>query len=302
MKAGEFAVRRIQHLNRLIRCDPARRGLTGVGGAGESWLPDDLAPAALDLASRASHVAIVTGFHVPDADPPAAETDGPPGATLLADILQQLGIRASIVTDEPCGSAVISAAQAVGLSADQIIVVTDDSEDGLVGVLEELDAESLTQLVAIERVGPAHSLESLRRQPHADTDVLRRFEKLVGEEHRNRCHNARGECIDHVTLKLHRLFEIASDHLPACRTIGVGDGGNEIGMGSISWNLLVDHIASVAAPTIPSRVPTDWTIVAGTSNWGAWGLAAAVAIIRNRVELLSRWTAERHEHQLLVPC
>jgi hypothetical protein len=54
-------------------------------------------------------------------------------------------------------------------------------------------------------------------------------------------------------------------------TVGVGDGGNEIGMGGVRARLaregpLMARIASV--------VRVDHLVVAGVSNWGAYGVVA----------------------------
>ena len=56
--------------------------------------------AAHDLAQRASCVAIVTGFCIVDAQPPAAETDGPPGALFLAKSLTTLGVEVVLISDK----------------------------------------------------------------------------------------------------------------------------------------------------------------------------------------------------------
>jgi hypothetical protein len=56
-------------------------------------------------------------------------------------------------------------------------------------------------------------------------------------------------------------------------TVGVGDGGNEIGMGNVRARLarLGPLMARIAAV-----VGTDHLVVAGVSNWGAYGIAAAL--------------------------
>src|SRR5262249_41512170 len=61
-------------------------------------------------------------------------------------------------------------------------------------------------------------------------------------------------------------------------TIGIGDGGNEIGMGKIAWDTIHRNIPN--GGLIACRVPTDFLIVAGVSNWGAYALAAGVALLR----------------------
>jgi hypothetical protein len=69
---------------------------------------------------------------------------------------------------------------------------------------------------------------------------------------------------------------------PRAVTIGVGDGGNEIGMGDAGARLarlgpLMARIASV--------VRTDHLVVSGVSNWGAYGIAAALERLTGRALL-----------------
>ncbi len=61
-------------------------------------------------------------------------------------------------------------------------------------------------------------------------------------------------------------------------TIGIGDGGNEIGMGKIPHETIVKNIPN--GDLIHCRVPADHLIVAGVSNWGAYALAAGVFVLR----------------------
>ncbi len=61
-------------------------------------------------------------------------------------------------------------------------------------------------------------------------------------------------------------------------TIGIGDGGNEVGMGKIPHETVVRNIPN--GDLIHCRVPTDHLIVAGVSNWGAYALAAGLFVLR----------------------
>ncbi len=144
----------IKQIERLIRRDPARRGLIGT----ESMF----APLCVGhLAEFGARVAIVTGFFVPHAQPPAAETDGPLGAVLLATALTQAGMETVILTDEYCFGALLAASDAAGYPTKRVLAYSDDSlntfyNDGF--------GTRTTHLIAIERVGPSHSLDSLKRQ------------------------------------------------------------------------------------------------------------------------------------------
>jgi D-glutamate cyclase-like protein len=91
----------VDDIERLIQTDvgrhvtalfeAARGGLWGAGTALGSAL--------------SARVGLITGFYVPLGSPPAAETDGPVGAALLAKGLVDVGIPCRLATDEPCRSA-----------------------------------------------------------------------------------------------------------------------------------------------------------------------------------------------------
>ncbi len=68
-------------------------------------------------------------------------------------------------------------------------------------------------------------------------------------------------------------------------TIGIGDGGNEIGMGKIR-DLVVKHVPY--GEKIASVVETDELILSAVSNWGAYGLIAEVSTEVGR-NLLEDW-------------
>ena len=80
----------VSKIDRRIRDDVGNRGLAGDAEA-EPLCPGHLHGAACELSGRPGRAVICTGFYVPHGDPPAAETDGPPGAAYLAMVLQNLG-------------------------------------------------------------------------------------------------------------------------------------------------------------------------------------------------------------------
>ena len=90
-----------------------------------------------------------------------------------------------------------------------------------------------------------------------------------------RCRTMRGRDISEHHEAWNRL---APETEPGVVTIGIGDGGNEIGMGKIPHDTVVKNIPD--GDLIHCRVPTDHLIVAGVSNWGAYALAAGVYVLR----------------------
>lgn len=288
----------IAQFDALIRRDPARRGLISSEAEHGPLCAGHLAQAAVELATNGRTVGIVTGFFVPGGEVPAAETDGPIGALVLGAALRAIGIDAFILTDAFCTSAIAAAAEAIGFPDDGLVSVPDDVEGWLPEFYSDGLGRSLSHLVSIERVGPSHSPESLERQVGHQLEDSERFRTSVPIDAHDRCHNMRGEVIDDTTHGLHRLFEELLRYQPRAKTVGIGDGANEIGMGAVLWRELVQRLDSEQAPRIPCRVATDWNIVAGTSNWGAYALAAAVAVLRGEVDHLRPW-GESHQQKML---
>lgn len=261
-------------LQQTVRRDPARRGLASfVDRGGNVLLPDHLRLAARDFAEHGRRALIVTGFCVTTDDGTTAETDGPPGAIYLAAMLQAAGIEARVTSDS-YGTPLLRAGLAAGGLAPDTLV--------------EPDAANYSHLVAVERVGPSHTTASITAQYVASDPHRDEFERLVPLAERGFCRNMRGVSIDAYTAPLHRLFEQT-----AATTVGIVDGGNEIGCGSIPWHVLKEAVAQGPGATIACRIATTFTIASGVSNWGAYGLGAAVAVLRGCSQAVESWTAER---------
>ena len=166
-------------------------------------------------------------------------------------------------------------------------------------------AAEYSHLVFIERVGPSHTSASIARSQEDSqrAEVMNAFQRLVPAGDRDVCHNMRGESIDPYTAPLQELIGPGGNLRPESarpRTIGIVDGGNEIGCGDIDWALLRGVVAGDASARIACRVATDFTIPCGVSNWGAYALAAAVVSLRasqrpDAPRALAEWTASKHQ-------
>jgi hypothetical protein len=108
----------------------------------------------------------------------------------------------------------------------------------------------------------------------------------------------RGLDISAYQSPVHKLFEYTLYDEPSITTIGIGDGGNEIGMGKIPWHVIRRNIPN--GGLIACRVPTDHLIVAGVSNWGAYGLAAGVSVLRGAKLPHELFDAERERELLRI--
>ena len=81
-------------------------------------------------------------------------------------------------------------------------------------------------------------------------------------------------------------------------TIGIGDGGNEIGMGSLPKEIIESGIPN--GKVIAATTPVDSLIVAGVSNWGGYGLLAAMACTKPALrEVLLRYFNRDMDHRFL---
>jgi hypothetical protein len=159
------------------------------------------------------------------------ETDGPIGAIALYRVLERLGHEPIFGCAPPISKV---------LAADfRTLEVPILSWEATVPVVESALADIRPALiVSIERPGVAND---------------------------GRYYNMHGKDISDFLAKFDLFFDLCD-----CPTIGVGDGGNEIGMGNI-----ITELAQL--PIIPSVTPCDELVIATVSNWGVYGIIAAMS-------------------------
>jgi hypothetical protein len=61
-------------------------------------------------------------------------------------------------------------------------------------------------------------------------------------------------------------------------SVGIGDGGNEIGLG----NLYSEVEGSRELVGFPAKTKTTKLIISSVSNWGGYGLVAAISILKDK--------------------
>lgn len=196
------------------------------------------------------HVGIVTGFYFEHADPPSPETDGLGGTGHIAAALASFGASVTVITDAPCAKAVWSVVDRIPENVD--LEVTAVSEASVRRLRDRLQhgQNPMTHLVSIERPAPGSD---------------------------GRPHRQHGWDMSRVTAPMHLLFDEEGWDRPWV-TIAIGDGGNEIGMGSLPRHIIDEDIPN--GPLIAATTPADHLIVAGVSNWGGYGLVATMAALR----------------------
>jgi hypothetical protein len=240
----------------IARIETLARRDPGARGLASHADTHDLYAAAAELL-HGERVVIVTGFCIRAAL--IGETDGPPGALAIADALRQLGKDVVLVTDAHSGGLLDAGAALYG--APFPTVVLDVHQETADRQIDELLASfKPTQVVAIERPGSAV------------------------DGHR---YSMRGEALDDLVPATDRLLAAR----PGCRSIAVGDGGNELGMGGLRETLKA-RIAH--GDLIFCATPADYVIAAGISNWGGSALAAALSLQSGRALLRAP------EHELAV--
>src|SRR6185436_12341365 len=203
----------------------------------------ELASAARAL-THATSIGFITGFFVPRDGVAAPETDGPVGTALLAAALGACGVPVRIAVDSPCAEAVRTALHETGID-----VAVDE-----VGVEDRPGIERVA--VAWKEVGVSHAVAIERCGLSLD----------------GRPRNMRGVDVSPWTAPLDDLFTAGG-----WVRVGVGDGGNEIGMGKLPRALIARTVPN--GERIACVTSCDHLVVAGVSNWGAYGLMAALAVL-----------------------
>lgn len=94
--------------------------------------------------------------------------------------------------------------------------------------------------------------------------------------------NMLGADISEHTAPVDRLFTAATE--AGIYTVGIGDGGNEIGMGNLR------DVISCKLNILPCVVETTDLIISDVSNWGAYALCAELGILNGK-KLLPEYKA-----------
>lgn len=218
-----------------------RRGVSALRNHLPARFCQEAAGFAIEKVRQSARpVIITTGFYIASAR--AAETDGPPGALTIGRALHSLGIDVVYVTDKytvPLLSGDIA-------GEDEVIdfPITDhaSSQRFAKHILDEIQP---SLLVSVERCG---------------LNANRMYLNMSGED------------ITEYTAKIDYIFSDQKDSL------GIGDGGNEIGMGN-----LAQHIPGIETlPRSPALTRVSRLIIASVSNWGAYGLVAALSRLAGR--------------------
>lgn len=219
--------------------------------------------AAKILNGPAANIGIVTGAQVPE-KMPLGENDGPLGSIVLAAALANIGHAVTFYTDEAAAGPISELITWMKIDADLQCLQPDDVETQM-NVAGALDIA-----VAVERLGgnPNGILYGATGVSRSDF----------------RCN------MDPLFKKMSELGK---------PTIGIADGGNEIGCGKIH-EIISDTLSDLnyrdrtpCGGGVFSIVSTDVLVIATTSNLGCAGTVAALALLSADVELCHTEKGER---------
>lgn len=203
-------------------------------------------------------ILILTGFTVPQCL--AGESDGPLGSIALAKALEDLGKEVLIVTDQ-YSKEILEGLKKVKEISGKIYSVPINVDK--IELQEILNSFEPTHMIAIERPGKGMD---------------------------GKYHSMRGEDITAFVGDLDPLMEMGKDQ--KITTLAIGDGGNEMGMGKVrEAGIPYVHLGEKIFATSSA----DYLILAGVSNWGAYGLVAGLSILSD-MDLLQE---EKEEVRLL---
>ena len=223
-----------------------KRGISAL----TAHLPKDFCMRATEhILNHRGTALITTGFYIPGSDAP--ETDGPPGALALGSALHRIGYTVLYVVAMPLYTIMRDWIQQVKepativdycFSSEVCFPATRNNKQLAQNLLNIYNPDIL---ISIERCSP---------------NDLGAYPNMHGIDTANH------------TASIDQLFTFNKP------SVGIGDGGNEIGMGNLAETIRrIPHL-----PNHPAIVSTDELIIGSTSNWGTYGLIAALSIRNNR--------------------
>ncbi len=238
--------------------------------------------------SPGSNVIITTGFVLHPMQLRIGETDGPPGAVVLARaLLEAFGAVPIILSEESQRHPTEVEMIAVGLTPVSLQNVGVARDGGWTHTSVFLDFP-LDEGEAMKRSSELIS----ELEPSAIIAV-----EKPGKNKKGVHHSSKGFDISAENVKVDFLIEEAKNQ--NILTVGIGDGGNEIGFGLIedAARKYVPYGAKCQCPCgagIITSTATDNLVTAGVSNWGAYGIVACLAALLEKTEILHTGPRERN--------
>jgi hypothetical protein len=208
------------------------------------------------------------------------ETDGPSGVAVLTRIFSNLGVRTVVLSENRFLPGIQAAIQAGGspLLSEE---AWQERNNGTLLLAFPEGAAAAPQFV-----------EQLINRIHGISAAF--FIEKPGPNAIGIFHNSSGKPKDsdwvaHAHVLNNELRKLG------ILTVGVGDGGNEIGFGRIRDHLLESHPygRDCGCPChggLLDSTVVDFQLPASVSNWGGYAIAGAIAIELSRFNLMPTWS------------
>lgn len=243
----------------------------------------------LQQVSPGQTVVIATGFCHPERLP-YGETDGPPGAAVLARaVLQGLDATPWLLGEEAITAPMEACIQSLGLRLHPASLYEPSASPQAVfqAFPTEPQAAQAAAVQLIQQVQPAAILVT----------------EKVGPNRLGVAHSAMGLAIPPgARFPVEYLLDAA--HAAGIPTIGVGDNGNDIGFGRIEdvvrrYKPYGDVCQCPCGNGLATVTTTTALVTAAVANWGAYGIVTCLAVLQRQPELLHSAAVER---QMLDAC
>lgn len=217
---------------------------------------------------------------------PEGENDGPPGAAAIARALYKgLGAVPVYVHEKHHTRPIVASSHALGLMVKEYSEAKDyhlgaamefapPQQDGVESWVKDVfERFNPKAIIATERIGPGKDgkLHSATGMPLSD------FDPTPG-----------------AVVDIAQLVEEANKR--GILTIGIGDHGNEVGFGAI-YDTVVK--AMPKGDVLATTTATDIIFPVMMSNWGCYGIEAALAFLLKKPELVH---TPAQEERMLRDC
>jgi hypothetical protein len=208
------------------------------------------------MAMKKGRVAIVTGIVI-DKHLPKGEVDGPIGAAVLGRALSKLGHKVDLMMEEEMTDVAEGLIKTLKYDG-KFVNTSGRSSKEVTGWAKDYDLAVTVEKLGRNSKGLRHSVNGT---PLAKTGDYYIDDFIVAR-------NDKGKL-----------------------TVGIGDGGNEIGFGKIHGKVqdIVLHARDCGCPChggIATTTATKHLISAAVSNYGAYTLTAALALASKNPDLL----------------
>lgn len=271
-------------IDRIVCLDVGGRGVAGLFEPARALVDAPLSEVAARYLSGlrpGDHVFIVTGSLTrAGVSPDIAENDGPIGSAVLARTLSK-GFNAIpvILVDTTIRDRVARMVEFAGLN------VVSGAQAKVATSLPRFTGVAVMETGAIED-GAARAVATRLMDTYRPTAVVTC--ERAGMTADGTYRNALGQDYSMGREKLDYVVEEAMRR--GVPTIGIGDGGNEIGMGAVKVAVAA-HIPH--GDVSCAELACDVLLPVGVSNWGCYAIAAALAILKRDPSLAHTPAAER---------